>query len=238
MLIDVLTIFPKSFDAVLNESILKRAQRAKKVRIRLLDIRDYTTDKHRKVDDRPFGGGPGMIMNAQPIFAAVKASTRGMKDPSTKLRTGEGRKTRVILLSPQGKTLTQDKAQQLAKLKHLILICGHYEGVDERLKECLIDEEISVGDYVLTGGELPAMILIDAVVRLLPGVLGESKSLEEESFQNGLLEYPQYTRPANFKGMKVPQILLSGNHKLIATWRRQKALELTKKKRKDLLKVK
>ncbi|MBU2541539.1 MAG: tRNA (guanosine(37)-N1)-methyltransferase TrmD [Candidatus Omnitrophica bacterium] len=230
MLIDVLTIFPASFPAVLNESILKRAQRAGKVKIRINDIRDYTEDKHKKVDDRPFGGGPGMVMCPQPIFSAVEAICK-----KNKVRKD---KRKIILLSPQGRKLTQERAKQLSKFKHLVLICGHYEGVDERVKGYLVDEEISIGDYVLTGGELPAMVLIDSVVRLLPGVLGRSESLKEESFESGILEYPQYTRPADFRKMKVPALLLSGDHKAIADWRRKQALLETKKKRADLLKQK
>ncbi len=230
MLIDVLTIFPDSFAAVLNESILKRAQNQGKVKIRINNIRDFTFDKHRKVDDRPFGGGPGMVMSAQPIFSAVESICKKIK-VSKKQR-------KILLLSPQGRTLNQVNAARLSKFKHIILICGHYEGVDERVRQYLVDEEVSIGDYVLTGGELPAMVLIDSIVRLLPGVLGASESLKEESFQDGLLEYPQYTRPAVFKGMKVPDVLTSGNHKLISKWRKQKALESTRRKRKDLLKTK
>lgn len=229
MLIDVLTIFPDSFAAVLNESILKRAQIGGKVKIRINNIRDFTVDKHRKVDDRPFGGGPGMVMSPQPIFSAVEHIIGSRKQKA------EGRKRRIILLSPQGRALNQANAARLAKYKHLILICGHYEGVDERVRQYLIDEEVSIGDYVLTGGELPAMVLIDSIVRLLPGVLGRSESLREESFTDGLLEYPQYTRPAIFKGIKVPEVLTSGNHKLISKWRKSKSLESTKRKRKDLL---
>jgi tRNA (guanine37-N1)-methyltransferase len=232
MLIDVLTIFPKSFSPVINESILKRAQKSGKVKIRINDIRDFTLDKHRKVDDRPFGGGPGMVMCAQPMFSAVQHILRSTKHKA------HSTKRKVILLSPQGQTLTQKLAKKLSGYKHLILICGHYEGVDERVKRYLVDDEISIGDYVLTGGELPAMVLIDSIVRLLPGVLGRSESLNEESFKNRLLEYPQYTRPAVFKGKKVPQVLLTGNHKLIAQWRKFKALEQTKLKRADLLKNK
>ncbi|MEW6009327.1 MAG: tRNA (guanosine(37)-N1)-methyltransferase TrmD [Candidatus Omnitrophota bacterium] len=227
MRIDIVTIFPNMFSPILNESIIKRAQQKKILKIRVHDLRDYTLDKHRKVDDRPFGGGPGMVMCCQPIFSAVQAIKQ--KTENRKL------KTKIILLSPQGKTLTQKKAQQLAQLKHLILVCGHYEGVDERVKKNLIDEEISIGDYVLTGGELPAMVLIDCVVRLLPGVLGRAESLKEESFQNNTLEYPQYSRPAVFNGLQVPKVLLSGNHKLIKEWRRKQAIIITKKKRADLL---
>lgn len=220
--IDIITIFPKIFTPVLNESILKRAQEKKKVKIRVHDLRDFTMDKHRKVDDRPFGGGPGMVMSPQPIFDAVKKIRRA--------------KAKVILLSPSGKPLTIRIAKQLAKQKQLILICGHYEGVDERVREKLADDCISIGDYVLTGGELPAMVLVDCVTRLIPGVLGKSESLHHESFENNLLEYPQYTRPANFRGMKVPNVLLSGNHKDIEQWRSSQAAALTEKLRKDLLK--
>lgn len=220
---DVITIFPEMVRALTGESIIKRAQVKKKVAIRVHDLRDYTADKHRKVDDRPFGGGPGMVMTPQPIFDAVKA-VRGR------------RKAKVVLMSPAGKPLTQALAKRLTKAKNLIILCGHYEGVDARVETKLVDETISVGDYVLTGGELPAMVLIDCLTRLVPGVLGRASSLHNESFEGGLLEYPQYTRPANFRGTKVPNVLLSGNHKDIETWRKQQALHLTRKKRPDLLK--
>lgn len=230
MIIDIITIFPEVFKPYINESILKIAQEKGKLEVRLHNLRDYTLDKHRKVDDRPFGGGPGMVMTAEPIFRAVE-NIRGTKE--------EGRgTTKTILLCPQGKVLNQKLAQRLSKLKHLILICGRYEGVDERVRARLADEEISIGDYVLTGGELPAMVLVDTVVRLISGVLGHKDSVRDESFSANLLEYPQYSRPADFKGMKVPEILLSGDHKKIEEWRRKKALELTKKKRPDLLKEK
>ncbi|MBU1726032.1 MAG: tRNA (guanosine(37)-N1)-methyltransferase TrmD [Candidatus Omnitrophica bacterium] len=223
MRIDIITIFPKCFKPVLDESIVKRAQEKGKVKIFVHDLRDYTLDKHRKVDDRPFGGGSGMVMNAEPIFRAVEAIK------------SRGHKARVVLLCPQGETLTQKSAKRLSKFKHLILICGHYEGIDERVRQKLVDEETSIGDYVLTGGELPAMVLVDAVVRLVPGVLGDKNSLNFESFEGNLLEYPHYTRPANFKGMCVPQVLLSGDHKKIELWRKEQALKRTKKKRPDLL---
>jgi len=225
MRIDIITIFPKMFDPVVNESIVKRAQQKGKVKIALYDLRDYTPDKHRKVDDRPFGGGSGMVMSPAPIFNAVNA----VKKTSKSL---------VVLLCPQGKKLTQKIAKKLAKYKHLILICGHYEGVDERVRQELVDEEISIGDYVLTGGELPAMVLTDAIVRLIPGVLGDKNSLNFESFEGNLLEYPHYTRPANFKGLCVPSILLSGDHKNIEIWRNKEALNRTKQRRPDLLKEK
>jgi len=220
MRIDIITIFPKMFNAVLNESIIKRAQKKGKVKIAVHNLRDYTLDKHRKVDDRPFGGGSGMVMCPEPIFRAVEALGKGAK---------------VILLSPKGEKLTQKTAKKLVKYKHLILICGHYEGIDERVRECLVDQEISIGDYVLTGGELPAMVLIDCLVRLIPGVLGDKDSLVFESFEDNLLEYPHYTRPTDFRGRKVPEILLSGNHKKIAAWRKIQALKITRKKRPDLL---
>ena len=223
MIIDIITIFPEVFKPYLNESILKIAQEKGKLKVKLHNLRDYTLDKHRKVDDRPFGGGPGMLMSAEPIFRAVEEISQNYKS-----------KSKIILLSPQGKPLNQKLAQRLSKLKRLILICGRYEGVDERVRERLADEEISIGDYVLTGGELPAMVLVDTVVRLIPGVLGHKDSIRDESFSADLLEYPQYSRPADFKGMKVPEILLSGNHKKIEEWRKKQALEITKKKRPDL----
>ncbi len=223
--IDILTIFPRMFEFVLQESIIKRAQNKGKVKICVHDLRDYTADRHRKVDDRPFGGGAGMVMRPEPIFNAVE---------DIKLQAA-GRRSQVILLSPQGKKLTQDISKKLAKYRHLILICGHYEGIDERVREYLVDEEISIGDYVLTGGELPAMVLVDALVRLLPGVLGDKNSLNFESFEDSLLEYPQYTRPARFRDMRVPRILLCGDHKKIEMWRKKEAIKRTKKRRPDLL---
>jgi len=225
MRIDIITIFPKMFEPILNESIVKRAQQKGRVKIYIHNQRDYTRDKHRKVDDRPFGGGSGMVMTCEPIFNAVE-----------KIRSRvTGRKACVILLCPQGKRFNQKMAQRLARVRHLILVCGHYEGVDERVKKYLVDEEVSIGDYVLTGGELPAMVLVDSVVRLLPGVLGDKNSLNFESFKGNLLEYPQYTRPANFKGKAVPKILLSGDHKKIEAWRKKEALKRTKERRPDLL---
>ncbi len=220
---DIITIFPDMFGPVLNSSILKRAQEKKKVAIRVHNLRDYTDDKkHHKVDDRPFGGGPGMVMMPQPLFDAVKA-IKGR------------RKVKVIYTSPTGKPFSQFHAKRLASTKNLIIICGHYEGIDERVRELLVDEEISIGDYILTGGEIPAMIIVDAITRLVPGVLGKEESLLHESFEGNLLEGPQYTRPANFRGIKVPGVLLSGNHKTIKIWRNSKARALTKKVRPDLL---
>jgi len=225
MRIDIITIFPKMFEPILNESIIKRAQNKGKVKIYVHNLRDYSSDKHKKVDDRPFGGGSGMVMRPEPIFEAVECIKSKVKS----------KKSKVILLCPQGEHLTQKVCKSLVKYKHLILICGHYEGVDERVRKYLIDDQISIGDYVLTGGELPAMVLIDSVVRLLPGVLGDKNSLNFESFEGNLLEYPQYTRPANFKAMRVPRILLSGDHKKIEIWRKVESLKRTKQKRPDLI---
>lgn len=229
MRIDIITIFPKMFEAVLNESIIKRAQKKGKVKIVIHNLRDYTQNKHRKIDDRPFGGGSGMVLRLEPIFKAVESLMQGAK-------IGKGRKqVSIILFTPRGEKLTQKITKRLVKYKHLILICGHYEGVDERVRQYLVDQEISIGDYVLTGGELPAMVLVDCLVRLIPGVLGDKDSLTFESFEDNLLEYPHYTRPANFRGLKVPKVLLSGNHKKIEAWRKNQALKVTKKKRPDLL---
>ena len=220
--IDIITIFPDIFHPVLNESILKRAQEKRKAKIFVHNLRDYTFDKHRKVDDRPFGGGPGMVMMPQPIFDAVK-KIKGRRKPF------------VILTCAAGKKFNHKMAKKFAKMKNIIIICGHYEGVDERVRSKIVDESISIGDYVLTGGEIPAMVLVDAILRHIPGVLGREESLLDESFEKGLLEYPQYTRPAVFRGMKVPKILLSGHHKGIKDWRTKQAKSRTKKQRPDLL---
>jgi tRNA (guanine37-N1)-methyltransferase len=228
MRIDIITIFPKMFAPVLDESIIKRAQAKKKVSIHIHDLRDYTPDKHRKVDDRPFGGGSGMVMGAEPILRAVEAVLKSARGRA------QYRRRRIIILSPRGTPLQQGIAKKLARCDHLILICGHYEGIDERVGEYLSAHEISIGDYVLTGGELPAMVLVDCVVRLLPGVLGDKNSLKFESFEGNLLEYPQYTRPAECRGLKAPAVLLSGDHKKIAEWRKNKATEYTEKKRPDI----
>ena len=220
--IDIVTIFPEIFKAVVNESILKRAQKKKKVLINIHDLRDYADNRHKKVDDRPFGGGPGMVISPLPVFRAVKKIKARSKI------------AKVILLTPQGVKLHQGKVKSLSIEKRLIFLCPHYEGIDERVRQELVDEEISVGDYILTGGELPALIVMDSVIRLLPGVLGDDDSIKSESFEDSLLEYPHYTRPANFKGLKVPKVLLSGNHKEIELWRKQKAISKTKNKRTDL----
>lgn len=222
--IDIVTIFPGMFEGVLGESMIKRARDKKKALIRAHDLRDYTLDKHRKVDDRPFGGGSGMVMSPEPIFRAVESLKKNR-------RRGRGK---IILLGPQGRKLDQKLALELSRLNWMILICGHYEGVDERVRERLADEEISIGDYILTGGELPAMVLTDCVVRLIPGVLGDKNSLNFESFEGNLLEYAQYTRPADFRGMKVPEVLLRGDHGRIAAWRREDSLRRTRQKRPDL----
>lgn len=211
------------FEAITSESIIKRAQKSKKVKISLHDIRHYADNKHRKVDDRPFGGGPGMVFICQPVMDALKEVKKKRKSP------------KVILMSPQGNVLDQKLAFELSRERNLILVAGHYEGVDERIRES-VDEQVSIGDYVLTGGELPAMVLIDAVVRLLPGVLGDEASKEEETFSNGLLEYPHYTRPLDYKGNKAPDILISGNHNSIKEWRRYQSIMKTFKFRPDLIK--
>lgn len=236
MKIDIITIFPKIFGPILGESIIKRAQKKGLVKIAVHDLRDYSKDKHRKIDDRPFGGGPGMVFKPEPIFTAVKQIKAKASAKGGSTSSGRRQNAKVILLTPQGKTLNQKTAQRLSKCKNLILICGHYEGIDERVRQNLVDEEVSIGDYILTGGELPAMVLVDTIVRLLPGVLGDKNSVKLESFCHGLLEYPQYTRPANFKGKKVPKILLSGDHQKIANWRKEQAYKVTKKKRPELIK--
>lgn len=228
MLIDIITIFPEVFKPYLDSSILGIAQEKGKLKVCLHNLRDYTMDKHRKVDDRPFGGGPGMILAPEPLFRAIEAIKR------TATRKGPV-KARVILFTPRGKTLNQKLVRRLSRQKHLILVCGRYEGVDERLSESLVDEEISIGDYILSGGELPALVLTDSIARLLPGVLGHKDSNLRESFSDNLLEYPQYTRPADFRGMEVPRVLLSGDHKKIEEWRKHQAVKITKKKRPDLL---
>ena len=221
MKIDILTLFPKMFQGPFNESIIKRAQEKGLVEIKIHNLRKWTKDKHKTADDRPFGGGTGMILMIEPIYDALKELKK--------------KETRVILLTPQGKIFNQKMAQNLSKEKHLIFICGHYEGIDERVREHLVDEEISIGDYVLTGGELPSMIVLDTLIRLIPGVLKKKEAIKDESFSSKSLEYPQYTRPANFKGWQVPEALLSGDHKKIADWRKKKAIERTKKRRPDLL---
>lgn len=222
MKIDIITIFPELFKSAFESSIIARAKKKKLVQIKIHNLRQWTKDKHKTVDDKPFGGGPGMVMKVDIIDRAISDLRSKILD------------SRIILLTPQGKTFNQPLAQKLSGQKHLILICGHYEGFDERIRQ-LVDEEISIGDYVLTGGEIPAMVIVDSVVRLLPGVVGKEASLKEESFSQNLLEYPQYTRPEIYKNMSVPKILLSGNHGEIKKWREKEALEKTKKRRSDLI---
>ncbi len=219
--IDVITIFPGMLKGFLEESMLKRASAMGAVDFRVIDLRDFTTDVHRTTDDRPFGGGPGMVMKPEPLFDAVESVASS--------------EARVVLMTPQGRVFNQTVATELAAEQHLIFVCGHYEGVDERVRERLVTDEISVGDYVLTNGALPAAVVSDAVVRLLPGVLGGEGATEDESFSEGLLEYPQYTRPAVFREMSVPDILRSGNHELIAEWRQEQARVRTRSRRPDLL---
>ncbi len=232
MRIDVLTLFPEMFSGPMDESIIKRAITNGRLDIHIHSLRDFTRDRHRTCDDKPFGGGPGMVMKPEPVFEAVEAILKKVQGGQ---RKKGGPTSRIILLTPQGRRFDQKMAQRLAKFRHLILICGHYEGVDERVRKFLTEEEISIGDYVTTGGELPAMVLIDSVVRLLTGVLGDPRSVHYESFQGGLLEYPQYTRPAVFRGMKVPSVLLGGNHEVIHRWRQGEALKRTRRRRPDLL---
>ena len=220
MKFDVLTLFPEMFE-ILNQSIIGKAIEKNLIDIHLINIRDFSKDKHKKVDDTPYGGGAGMVMKPDVVYDAYQS----IKDKNAK----------VIYMSPQGKPLNQKKVEELSKENHLIILCGHYEGIDQRVLDKIVDEEISIGDYVLTGGEIPAIVLIDSVSRYVEGVLKE-ESIKEESFSNGLLEYPQYTRPETFKGMKVPEVLLSGHHENIEKWRKEKSLEMTKKKRPDILK--
>jgi tRNA (guanine37-N1)-methyltransferase len=221
MKIAVLTLFSGMFAGPLDESIIRRARDAGLLNLAIHNLRDYAHDRHKTVDDRPFGGGPGMLLKPEPIFEAVEKLA--------------GEKTRVILLSPAGRPFSQAIARELAQHDDLLLVTGHYEGFDERIRQELADDELSIGDYVLTNGALPAMVVIDAVTRLLPGVLGDDQSSLEESFSDGLLEYPQYTRPAEFRGMKVPEVLLSGNHAEIARWRAEQAQLRTRERRPDLL---
>jgi len=221
MLIDILTLFPGMFEGPFNESIIKRAIERGLVTIRIHNIRDWATDRHRTVDDYPYGGGAGMVLKPDVLVAAIEA-----------VRGDDGY---VILLTPQGRVFTQQIARELAQKPHLVLVCGHYEGVDERVCQLAVDDEISIGDYVLTGGELAAMVVVDATVRLIPGVLGDQASLQEESHSSGLLEYPHYTRPAEFRGLRVPEVLLSGHHAEIARWRRRESLRRTLERRPDLL---
>ncbi len=226
MRIDIVSIFPEAF-APLDQSIVKRARERGLLEIVVWDLRDFTTDRHRQVDDTPYGGGAGMVMKPEPFFAAVDA-----------IRTAApGTTPRIILTSPQGERFTQAVAQRLAGETRLVILCGHYEGIDERVREGLATDELSIGDYVLTGGELPAMVIVDAVARFIPGVVGDAQSVEADSFAEGLLDYPHYTRPAEFRGMKVPDVLLSGDHDAIRRWRHAQRLRRTLERRPDLLKA-
>ena len=223
MRFDIITIFPEIFRGVFDFGIIRRAVESGLIEVGIHDLRDYTHDRHRQVDDRPFGGGAGMVMKPGPLFRAVESLTHRAKDP------------RVVLLSPQGRLFNQRVAEEFSLKAHLVLVCGRYEGIDERVVEQLVSEEVSIGDYVLSGGEIPAMVVVDAVTRLIPGALGCTESSEQDSFADGLLDYPHYTRPAEYRGLKVPDILLSGNHAEIAAWRRRKAIERTLHRRPDLL---
>ena len=220
MKIDVLTLFPEMFTGALDVSIVARARKSGRLDLQIRNLRDWTHDRHKKVDDSPFGGGPGMVLKPEPIFEAVEALA--------------GTGTRVVMMAPTGRPFTQAIARELAGLEHLLFLCGSYEGFDERIRT-LVQDELSIGDYVLTNGGLPAMVVIDAVTRLIPGVLGDDESASDESFSHGLLEYPHYTRPAEFRGMKVPEVLMSGNHAEIEKWRREQAKVRTKDRRPDLL---
>jgi len=229
MRIDVLTLFPEMFEGVFGSSIMGKAREKGLVSLKTVNFRDYSTNKHHTVDDTPYGGGGGMVLKPEPIFAAVE-DVAPRAEPG-----GEERAPRVILMCPQGKPFNQAIARELSRERHLIFICGHYEGYDERIRERLVTDELSIGDYVLTGGELPAMVVIDAVVRLLPGVLGNEQSAVSDSFADGLLEYPHYTRPPVFRDMRVPDVLLSGNHAEIEKWRRRQSLLRTLERRPELL---
>ena len=240
MKIDIVTLFPEICRAPLNESMMKRAQEKQIVDLQIHNLRDWTTDKHHVVDDSPFGGGQGMVMKPEPIFAAVedlKKKTPNAQSPTPNAEHSaiDNRQSKVVLMSPAGRRFDQEIARQLSAEPHLIIISGHYEGVDHRVIEHLIDLEISIGDYVLTNGAIAAVVLVDSIVRLLPGTLGDEQSAADDSFSDGLLEAPQYTRPGDFRGWKVPEILLSGNHSEIAKWRKERAIRRTRENRPDLL---
>ena len=222
----IMTLFPEIFNSYFGESIMKRAIEKGIIEVFVYNIRDFSANKHKKVDDYPFGGGAGMLMTPQPIYDTNKHidDTHNIENP------------RVIYLTPKGKTLKQGIVKGFSKEEDIILLCGHYEGIDQRIIDLIVTDEISIGDYVLTGGELPALILVDAIARLIPGVLNQNESFEDESFENDLLEYPHYTRPREFMGLNVPDVLLSGNHQKIEAWRKEQAIEITKKRRKDLYK--
>ena len=225
MRFDIITIFPELVTGVSDHGILRRAQQAGLVEIRVVNLRDFAPDRHRSVDDRPYGGGEGMVLMPGPLFAAVEFCRGEPKSP----------RSRVVLLTPQGKTWTQEMAAEFARVSHVVLVCGRYEGVDQRVTDTMVDLEVSIGDFVLTGGEIPALVILDTVVRLIPGALGSLESSRNESFSSGLLDYPQYTRPAEFRGLRVPDVLLSGDHAVIQRWRKERALEKTLKNRPELV---
>ncbi len=224
MRFDVITIFPRLFDGPLGDGIVRRAIERGLVDVRIHDLRDHATDRHRTVDDVPFGGGPGMVFKAEPMFRAIEAIAADGPPPEA-----------VVLTTPQGRPFRQSEAARLAAMNRVVVICGRYEGVDERVREALVTDEISIGDYVVSGGELPALVIVDAVVRLLPGAVGDEQSVEADSFSRGLLDFPHYTRPAEFRDLKVPEVLLSGHHELIRRWRMREALRRTLERRPDLL---
>jgi tRNA (guanine37-N1)-methyltransferase len=237
MKIEIVTLFPAMCKPFLNDSIMKRAQEGNYAGINIHNLRDYSRNKHRKVDDRPYGGGPGMLIKPEPLFAAIE-DLSGMKYNGSSLKFKSGLKKKgiaIVFMTPQGRRLNQSLARRLAKFRKIIIICGHYEGIDERVRRGLIMYEVSIGDYVLTGGELPAMVLVDSVVRLIPGVVGHTRATALDSFSVNRLEYPQYTRPAKYRRMKVPEILLSGRHREILKWRQEQSLKRTSKRRPDLL---
>lgn len=229
MIFDIMTLFPELVDRILGESIIGRAQKSGAIEVATYNIRDYSEDKHRRVDDTPYGGGKGMLMSAPPIYNCYEAICKKRADADLSRR--------VVFMSPSGSVLTQKKAEELSRYDQLIILCGHYEGVDRRIIDEIVDEEISIGDYVLTGGEIPACILVDSVARLVEGVLSDPECHEKESISSGLLEYPQYTRPYEFHGVKVPDVLISGHHENIDIWREEKARELTRSRRPDLLEL-
>jgi len=225
MRFDIITIFPELVTGVSDHGILRRAQQAGLVEIRVVNLRNFAPDRHRSVDDRPYGGGEGMVLMPGPLFAAIEFCRGEPRSPGS----------RVVLLTPQGKTWTQEMAAEFARVSHVVLVCGRYEGVDQRVTDTMVDLEVSIGDFVLTGGEIPALVILDTVVRLIPGALGSLESSRNESFSSGLLDYPQYTRPAEFRGLRVPDVLLSGDHAVIQRWRKERALEKTLKNRPELV---
>ena len=232
--VDIISVFPELFTGVLDCGIIRRARQAGLVDIRLVNLRDFTADRHRSVDDRPYGGGEGMVFMPGPLFDAVDFCRASYNDDSGGNRD-DGKKGKVVFLTPQGRLWTQEMAGEFASVPHIILICGRYEGVDQRVIDYLVDDEVSIGDFILTGGEIPAMVIVDSVARLLPGALGCGQSAVNESFSTGLLDYPQYTRPAEYRGYGVPEVLISGNHAKIEKWRKEKALEKTKRVRPELV---